>query len=722
MLKSVLMDNNEGLYINITDLINRLNNIRLLPKSSIIPTPDPEPEPPVIETDYPVELWSSVQIGDYVNFRAWKITTVVNKAEYTYYNLDREEVFKGYQTKIYNAEDYPNNIRIGTELSNYRELQIDTISGTHREPCTDSRNWGELSPGYPYGVSPFGPEQDGEHFTREVYPLDLPISIQTGDESWRGVKDIKDFYISEEDNYIYKWENFTTNEVNDFITKDFQTVASPSSVVKITEILKDDSYIKGISDHHYITPSYKKARIENIIIYTAELPDIISNPIVLKTEKYNLLKDNWELEPKENTCIASGDILTTDIPVGESVFCSPYIISDNTTGLLGYIKLPLTPNIFTKEVRKYKGAYIKRLGKYVSTSERFQVTSEMPVLIFTPEGGVDITTSTRQEFADRTDYTKTSGIILKVTSSKITEDTEMDADGTEYIKYRATYEFEPVYTDVTVTYVKEPLSDGSYPVLETTTSLAEAVNYGSSVIEDTTYSYGDAEYNLKWKNILEAEYPVFITTLGKNDVLDHKITSYATKFSSAFTDSTYQTRNNHRIGFFMKDSEGKMRLLANFSRRRATGISEAIAVVTPATKTGYIHLETQETIQPNDKYYPALTINFDNYTDLKQMVYYDYETTQKDDTRFSPPNGYFGLSDEENSIGYSMERAPEKDTRAKLEGIYIVREGTMIKEVWDTNKTYYAKGYTDEDLFKSVNAEYCPTISANMTSYLDTSS
>ena len=40
-LKSVLMDSNEGLYIDVTDLMNRLNNIRLLPKASPSPSPSP---------------------------------------------------------------------------------------------------------------------------------------------------------------------------------------------------------------------------------------------------------------------------------------------------------------------------------------------------------------------------------------------------------------------------------------------------------------------------------------------------------------------------------------------------------------------------------------------------------------------------------------------------------------------------------------------------------
>ena len=89
-IKNVLMDANEGLYIDLTDIRQRLDNISF-PDKDEPDTVDPIPTP-IEETDYESVVWGDVSIGETAKFYAWQAC---------YYTYAVEDVTYTVTTKIY---------------------------------------------------------------------------------------------------------------------------------------------------------------------------------------------------------------------------------------------------------------------------------------------------------------------------------------------------------------------------------------------------------------------------------------------------------------------------------------------------------------------------------------------------------------------------------------------------------------------------------------------
>ena len=743
-LKSVLMDNNEGLYIDVTDLMNRLNNIRLLPKAS--PSPSPEPE----VTDYKLHFWSPIHIGDSAVFKAWKVTypvriieteseipwrndqQILNESLSDYENAESTgsghivyggafsniQIAKGccysakdpgwtyFSNELYFAIGDPNESFEKTGQITTFNLETSYNTETWFKPSDGSSGWSILgnkhNPGVPLGYSGVSGTVDLELVYRYKCPAAMISSGISG-------------FITDMVSGVLEYPEITyVNQMVDTTTMRF-IEGSVSKYLK--QIYSVGNYIDYLGNDSY---TVRKA-VKDFTIYTLELPDTTETTLEFSDESfYYVLSDSWAYTEK-SYCNLETSINYTNFGLDVKLY-------DNTpkgpkniyfvNALYGYTIPVYYPNSSDPVyILSRKEIFIKD----IAASLDLQTTGVYGAVNVEPKTLTAEGYYIRSQINGTTNGTTYDGLncrwwgvatltpfITSYTADNYTESEPELGNGGLY-KTR-TYDYEYVYDNKSVQeYVGACYSiNNSFLCKESdlltlqrdtlsqiNTTDIEGINWGTTLqregIADSDYKYGSASYNKAFKDLIEKQsdtcaYTTLVTT---NNVLDYKdsLTIVSTKFSSVFNQDG--TRNNHMIAFFVKDSLGVMRLIADYSKAGNE------AWVTPCQSHAYIHVGDGTGKTYDDIGY--LYFNPASIVDFVGGLTSGGVKALCNDIDYRRLSTFIGNG--------SLVRDSSKDVATTLGGVLIVSNlSYTMKKYPDNEKIYYAKNNTTQGFYNCINA------------------
>lgn len=731
--KPVLMDKNEGIYIDVTDLMNRLNNIRRNPKGSYKPTPDPEPE-----TENILHYWSPIHVGDSANFKAWKISClctykvttdteepwknrITTTSDYTYF----KDVFlcSGLNLSTHKVVSEPIGLILTKYVSNLG-MYDDTVSGDVVPYYKSSAHGDDASVGNPVGYiqtsTGYAPD-DGyspSYYSYFYYLYGFTVQrdniFPDADEEWLSDSDY--VYLTDLGRKAYKETTETEiKELNtafalDKTNKTFDVFEGLTPKQAVRQKLKTTTENPGIARD--VSDSYlMRTTIKDFVIYTIELPDIkeitltVGNGITAYTQ--TTVNDEWALEDKTYYVTDNNSLLYTNIPVNTKIYNNKLVGYDVT----------------------YCG-YGEGYGLYIEGS-----------LCIKTDSGAELDAINHLKQDTLLNYNTLFGDVLDVTAlgtegevrtlqrtpkmlCMVTADSAIEAQRAAEQCILKSYTWcldgsvDNIKTVKTGELVRNAY-DELYPVFTDLPKKSITVTLGVELERGYHIKEYYAEFASSFTEILErfeGEISANVASKVQGDITLVNYTSNnlekvlninsptinATKFSSCY-DTDLVTTNKHIIAYFIKDDEG-MKLLAEY---RQSGKN---AYVTPCQGRAFFHLDNPtsylEDATPKNYAY----INFHQFRSIKgfltdmhsaDCLSYLSDMTSADDFISVVPE-------------LTLVRVPELDETAELAGTTFVdiNKKEVNMELWDTEKLYYASEATRDSFWKSINGTPCYKITA----------
>jgi hypothetical protein len=285
LIKSVLMDSNEGLYIDLADIQARLKRLESSSSS---------------KTDYPVKVKSPVQLGETKTFYAWKLSVIgTTEATRKVPNYHVGGIYKGKYTKYLQGDAVPvyeaskNKVQIGSGTYTFNK-------GTNNERTetipivADVYTSGDFV-GYAYGST--------------SYTSNLPTTT--------------DHVTGTTDDVEYK-EATNEEEVTNIDDTPYYNVEGSTDLHALTtpKALKDAT-VTFEEDTSATDSIYKRMYVSDIVFYTTELPDFtvvqssVDSDFPQKTVEV-IADTSWETTSisYRSSASAINTLIYTNIPVG----------------------------------------------------------------------------------------------------------------------------------------------------------------------------------------------------------------------------------------------------------------------------------------------------------------------------------------------------------------------------------------------------------------------
>lgn len=727
MLKSVLMDNNEGLYIDITDLINRLNNIRLAVKKStpVVPTPDPE------KTENVLHFWSPLHLGDQAMFKAWRMVFTFTCSEYEaeepwrnnqrVLKLVKGEIGEDDNTTYYSVFD-PITLAKGAKYygkhegfwkySNHSMYKYRKPKGDY---LYDIKGQTSLTATKMNTMEWWDKDDTGQWIQSDAPNPGTPLSWERDSGSYQYVEGTS-WYVETgytEDYAPINITNFIAGHPDTLAVREVKTAKTPINYD--TDFFVEEDYLSLLKKLHHADgydhgndtffdgDQYNiRLPLLGLTIYTVELPDITEATLSYTEGSYKILSDFTTIDEVSYT-ILNTNINYTDLDVGTKLYNNEPSGPKNITLYNAYIRYDVPFYYDADDTVAESPIYYTKMGEPISLEAYKDTTYNYIGLepaecinVRSSTGYIDPDSFNEYSFFKKDDYYESS-ISFDFTPASSYTDKVVSIEETDTYR-RIDHEYTFNYEQGNSKYFPSPTKlsahfSGYTPLSAFTEYYREEDVQG--IISDLTMINTENSglditgFHDKRQLVEDTEEPTFsntediMTTLVQtNNVISNDLSVVATSFSSVYTDSTYTKRNNHAIAYFMKDSQGVMRLLAQFTQYGKE------AWVTPCfSAIPYFYNDQEIYLNFGDNAHILST----GHGTLEDMIPILASYAIAKESFISATNGI-------------LVRDPSKDEGNTLGGVYVLSIANTTDMLPDTEKIYYAKQPTRDSFFNCINA------------------
>lgn len=672
LIKSVLMDNNEGLYIDLSDIQARLK--RLESSSSSV-------------TDYPVKVKSPVQLGETKTFYAWKLS-VIGETEVTLkvpeYNIGG--IYKGKYLDYDKGDAIPVYEGVGGK--------IQVGSGTHT--YTD----------------PYGKEQE-EHVTISA----TTTSIASNTKVYQATSEVglgfsgdlpkvtSHYYNEGTDNALLDAEfTYATNEthVTEVDDTPYYNIKGNSTLHKFTTPKEFKDAVLTFEEEADSTDTiYKKIPISDIVFYTTELPDLtvvqdsVDSSFPLKS--IEVIKDSsWEttsITYRSNKSTIN-ELIYTNIPFNTSYTLQCTSATIGTNAFKGWASVDsYYVNGYGFTYGELKSSYIGS-GTSAGPKACLAVDKLLVALVaIGDDSNIEYGVKAVNDMVlHATEYIDPYYYIDKLVSTDLAWKM---VDSSAYLVSNQTFvsSFE-AYQEKYVATEKE-----------NATTYGTAYNYDGGVYYK---DYDDAPTPSALYTAAESMANKSLAYYASTNFLPENLAYKKTGFSSV---DTVSSSLNGRIAktyfpLFMKNDAGVMKMLAD--------VEYDVKSIKEAPYYKIIEARYNPTLKGNN----GLCIQISS--DVK--IYSSYPTGFVDFAKFAEIKDTLVRTKFLNALGISsfvdssisLERVPSLDTTTSCEGLIIIQQDadTYHSNYNGTEKVYYAPSAGTEDTMNAVvNAERSSVVS-----------